>query len=96
MPTSQTERLNALARQGAKVRLKELLEELDFIRRTFPDLKGGTNRQRPARATAAEPAQEAAAASTRSKPVRKRGWTAAQRKAQAAKMKAYWAKRKRA
>jgi hypothetical protein len=38
---------------------------------------------------------EAAETSPRRKPGR-RGWTAAQRKAQAAKMKAYWAKRKRA
>ncbi len=67
-----------LARAGAQARLAELQAEIDAIRRSFPDLRGG---------------KEAAKSAGASRSGR-RGWTPAQRKAAADRMKKYWAARK--
>jgi len=67
-----------LARAGAEARLRQLAEEIDAIRRTFPDLRRGGRRA------------EAATFTGKRKPG-VRGWTATQRKAAAERMKKYWA-----
>jgi hypothetical protein len=71
--------LLTLARSGAEARLKELLDEVASIRSAFPEFKGGSRRGRRKSVLTGKPA------------VKRRGWTAAQRKAAAARMKKYWA-----
>jgi hypothetical protein len=74
-------KLLKLARAGAAARLAELQAEIDDIRRSFPDLRSArSTRSRGNRASGR----------TR----RTRGWTAAQRKAAAERMRKYWASRK--
>jgi hypothetical protein len=73
--------LQQLARLGAKARLGELRSEEAAIRRAFPDLFGGRGRQ--SSADGAEPR-------------RRRGMSAAARKAVSARMKKYWAARRKA
>jgi hypothetical protein len=70
-----------LARAGAERRLTELQSELASLFRLFPDL-------RRSRATGT---RTAAAPRTRR---RRRGWSSAQRKAAADRMRKYWAARK--
>ena len=72
-----------LARAGAEARIGQLRQEIDAIYRAFPDLR---SRRGPTSATSAE-------ATTRRKPG-VRGWTAAQRKAAADRMKKYWVARR--
>ena len=67
-----------LARTGAERRLNELQSEIASLMRLFPDLR------RKGRA------QAGSATATR----RRRGWTPAQRKAAADRMRKYWAARK--
>ncbi len=103
MPTAtQTARLHELAKRGAELRLKEILGEASDLIKSFPPLKNAFDADElPAKfllrrgADKAALRAQAAEASPRRKPGR-RGWTTAQRKAQAAMMRAYWAKRKRA
>lgn len=81
-----------LARKGAEARIKELEAEIAQLRNLFGSVPYGSavSPAMPVEAKAAQPPT-----GRKRKPGR-RGWTAAQRKAQAAKMKAYWAtKRKR-
>jgi len=89
------EQLNALARHGATARLNELRQEIAAIEQAFPDLRA---RRRGRRQTSAQHTASAsdAPAEVASESDRKgrRGWSAAARKAAAARMKAYWAKRK--
>jgi hypothetical protein len=70
-----------LARAGAERRLTELQSELASLFRLFPDLR---RLRRGAGRRASEGAR------TR----RRRGWSAAQRKAAADRMRKYWAARK--
>jgi hypothetical protein len=77
------EELQRLARLGAKSRLEELRKEESAIRRAFPDLFGGRKRQAP---------------SSEARPARRRrgkGMSAAARKAVSARMKKYWAARRK-
>jgi hypothetical protein len=74
--------LLALARTGASARLSELQREMTEIYAAFPDLRRGRRRQ---------PARLARRARTAR---RRRGWTAAQRKAVSERMRKYWAHRK--
>jgi hypothetical protein len=76
--TLKRSELLALARAGAETRLRQLIEEIDAIRRTFPDLHRGRRRG-------------VIAAITRRRKPGVRGWTAAQRKAAAERMRKYWA-----
>jgi hypothetical protein len=97
MPSTQTTRLHELAKRGAELRLGALREEISALTKMFPDLKNGSNGRLSASATATttdESSQPAEATPVRRRKPGRRRWTAAQRKAQAAKMKAYWAKRK--
>lgn len=76
--------LKELARRGAEARVAELETELAAIRRAFPGLRAG----RGARAEASDTGGP-----------RRRGrrrMTAAQRKAVSARMKKYWAGRRKA
>jgi hypothetical protein len=94
------EQLNTLARHGAQARISELRREIAAIEQEFPDLR--TRRGRRSRKQRLAPAEQRASASdtpaetsnSESGGKGRRGWSAAQRKAAAARMKAYWAKRK--
>src|SRR5262245_34382281 len=76
------EQLQRLARRGAQAVLDELEREAAAIRRAFPDLFGGRGR----------------GAKRSDKPVtrRRRGMSAAARKAVSQRMKKYWAARRKA
>jgi len=75
--------LKSLAREGARKRIQELLEELAALRRSFPDL--AERRPSPLRAVAPQKRRG-----------RRTPMTAAQRKAVGIRMKAYWAARRKA
>jgi len=82
--------LKDLARRGALARLAELHAEQAAIFKAFPDLKGA------GRAGIAYTDDGATALpSGRGRRRRRRGMSAAQRKAVSVRMKAYWAKRRR-
>jgi hypothetical protein len=81
MAVSRSELLK-LARTGAERRLNELQSEIASLLRLFPDLRR-SRRGRPA---------GAAAGNGRARG--RRGWTAAQRKAAADRMRKYWAARR--
>jgi len=81
----------AWARQGAEARWNEVQAEMASLRNAFPDLASVS---RSARRTTAKSARRIAAAV---EPKRKRSkMTAAQRKAVSARMKKYWAARRKA
>jgi hypothetical protein len=102
LPHESQAQLRQLARRGAELRLRELLEEASSLVKMFPPLKDAFDAEelpvrfllRRGANQGALKAEEAATASSKHKPGRRR-WTAAQRKAHAAKMKAYWAKRQK-
>ena len=75
-----TDMMRRLARLGAEQRIVQLRVEAEEIYRQFPDLRSG----------GATPATEGAAPRRR----RRRGMSAAQRKAVSARMKKYWAARR--
>ena len=88
MPTGlRRDELLLLARRGAHARLAELRQEIAGIKAL---LGGGTTRRR--RQPASSKASAAASRGADGAPTR--SWSAAQRKAAAARMRAYWAKRK--
>jgi hypothetical protein len=100
-------RLHALAKRGAELRLRELLKEASDLVKMFPPLKDAFDpdelavkflmrRGADKVALQAEAAAEATPSVLEPNLRRKRRWTAAQRKEAATRMKAYWAKRKRA
>jgi hypothetical protein len=78
-----TERLKELARAGAATALKQLRAEIIAIERTFPELKLPKTRRTVTR-------------SIRRATQRGRQMSAAARKAVSARMKKYWAERRRA
>lgn len=80
--------MKALARAGAEARLRELLAEIEGIRRAFPGI-GGAGRGR-SRATATPAATKPPARRGRRKPM-----TAAEKKAVSDRMKKYWAGRRK-
>ena len=80
------QQLQRLARQGARAVVDELERDAAAIRRAFPDLFGG--RSRAPKASASAPA----AGGRR----RKRGMSAAARKAVSERMRKYWAERRKA
>jgi hypothetical protein len=90
--------LHSLARLGAVHRLAQLREEINQIHFQFPDLRA------PHRAKGyAQPLDETAAlgesdapGKTATRPRRRRTMSAAQRKAVSARMKKYWAQRRKA
>jgi hypothetical protein len=88
------EQLLALARHGAEARLTELQNEIAAIERAFPALRARRGGRPRKQASADQPA----ATANESAPARRgrRSWSAAQRKAAAERMRAFWAKRKSA
>jgi hypothetical protein len=74
--------MHRLARVGAQARLVELERERALILRAFPGLEAGLPRSFP----------ETNAAS---RPRRRRGMSAAQRKAVSSRMRKYWAARRK-
>lgn len=93
MPTAQEQHLRALAKRGAAARIREVAHELGGLLKLFPDLEDsfdGDELPISFRLQAAGERPERKALRRRAK------WTAAQRQAAARRMKAYWAKRKRA
>jgi hypothetical protein len=82
--------LQALARYGAQARLTQLAQEIDDLRRAFPDLDTDDNVVRTSRKAQAEVAR------TDKTRLRKRTpMTAAQKRAVGERMRAYWASRRR-
>jgi hypothetical protein len=81
--------MNSYARRGAEVRLAELNQELTAIYAAFPDLRSG-GRGRAARARTAAVATAVPAGRRRRKAM-----SAAQRKSVSARMKRYWAERRK-
>jgi hypothetical protein len=81
--TMDRQELYRLARIGAETRLRNLEQERAQILRSFPGLKVGA---------AATPAEAPEAATPR----RRRQMSAAERKSVSARMKRYWAERRKA
>ena len=77
--------LREYARQGAQARAVELQSELAEIYRAFPDLRNAAIGRRGG----------AAVLPTGKRGRRRKGMTAAQRKAVSARMKKYWAARRK-
>jgi hypothetical protein len=82
-PRLTADRLRELARTGAEVTIKRLRAEIIAIERTFPEL-----RLRQGRRAVRRSLQEAT--------TRTRTMSAAARKAVSARMKRYWAERRKA
>jgi hypothetical protein len=80
--------LHAFARAGAAARINEIHAEIASIAKIFPHLEFGSavSPGMPDRADAKSPTR------TKKKPT----WTAAARKAVSARMKRYWAQRRKA
>jgi hypothetical protein len=76
--------LHQLARLGAKARLEELRQEEAAIRRAFPELFGARGAGRSASADSGVTVRR-----------RRRGMSAAGRKAVSERMKKYWAERRK-
>ena len=84
MANLNTEQLRRLARLGAISRLEQLKDEEAAIRAEFPELFG-----RGRRSAAPETAQSG-------RRRRRKGMSAAQRKAVSVRMRKYWAERRKA
>lgn len=82
-PTLNTDRLRELARTGAEVTIKRLRAEIIAIERAFPELRLPQGRRALRR-------------SLREATARTRRMSAAARKAVSARMKRYWAERRKA
>lgn len=80
------------ARRGAEARVRELVDELRLLTTAFPHLRHSFDSDELPIKFILKRGRDRAEASVRAK--RKRTWSAAARKAAAARMKAYWAKRK--
>lgn len=86
--TLDRQQLYRLARLGAEARLRTLEEERRQILRNFPGLRAGGG------GGSEQPAPSAAAPARASR--RRRQMSAAERKAVSARMKKYWAERRKA
>ncbi|HWF84230.1 MAG TPA: hypothetical protein VG222_05270 [Vicinamibacterales bacterium] len=83
-----------LASRGAEARVRELVDELRLLTAAFPHLRQSFDRDELPIPFILRRGRDRAKSIGR--PARKRKWNAAARKAAAARMKAYWAKRKSA
>ncbi len=81
-----------LAKRGAEARVRELIDELRRLTATFPHLQRSFDTDDLPIPFLLRRGRDRAAAHRTTK--RKRAWTPAARKAAAARMKAYWARRK--
>jgi hypothetical protein len=84
-----TEQLRRLARLGAVARLEQLRQEEAAIRAEFPELFGRGRRGAGRVSSAADGAREG-------RRRRRRGMSAAARKAVSVRMRKYWAERRKA
>jgi hypothetical protein len=84
--------LNKLARIGASRRLAELEREIAALRRAFPGLKASVDAPQPP----SVPSRPARLARHAAKRGRRKPMSAAERKAVSARMKRYWADRRKA
>lgn len=82
--------MKALARVGAEARIRELLSEVDDIRRAFPGIDT-PRRGRPRGAKPQGASEQPAMRRRQRKPM-----SAAQRKAVSERMRKYWAGRRKA
>ena len=83
--------LKSYARRGAEARLRELAEEAKQLLKVFPDLRASFDEDElPLNFILRKGARKAATGR------RRRTMTAAQRKAVSARMKRYWAQRRKA
>lgn len=94
MPTSKRDtHLFELAKRGAETRVRELIRELKLLTSTFPHLRDSFDRDElPVNFILRQGREAGAKRANR----RRAAWTAAQRKAVSARMRKYWAKRRRA
>lgn len=90
MANLNSEQLRRLARLGAMARLEQLQQEASAIRAEFPELFGRGGRRSGARRGRRRGNPQAAGGR------RRRGMSAAARKAVSARMKKYWAARRKA
>jgi hypothetical protein len=92
--TSQRTTLAYYARLGAEAKLRDLKAQISDIERMFPGI-GGT--PMPAAPRRGRPPKAATVANeTERQPRKRRGMTAAQRKAVGERMRRYWAERRKA
>jgi hypothetical protein len=91
--------INSYARRGAQIRISELTDELESIYTAFPDLRSGRpgrrGGRRPQNAVGTTGTGGATTGGATAGRRRRRGMTAAQRKAVSARMKRYWADRRK-
>ena len=88
--TKQSTHLYELAKRGAEARIGELMNEVRQLTSLFPDLRKSVDSDElPIPFLLKRGADRSARRQSG-----QRGWTPAQRKAAAARMRAYWAKRK--
>jgi len=93
----QHPQLYELAKLGAQARLQDLIHEAKLLIDLFPHLRDSVDRDElPATFLLKRGRDRADAKAPGQKKRRKPHWTAAQRAAVAARMKKYWAKRKKA
>jgi hypothetical protein len=85
--TLDRQELYRLARLGAEARLRTLDDERRQILRNFPGLRAGGGSEQAPSSAAASPAPASR---------RRRQMSAAERKAVSARMKKYWAERRKA
>jgi hypothetical protein len=84
-----------LAKRGAAARLSELVHEAEMLLGLFPSLRASFDPDElPTNFILKRGAQRAERRQTAPRRRKRSGWSAAQRKAAATRMKAYWAKRK--
>src|SRR5438067_8810304 len=85
-----------LAKRGAEARYRDLVEELRSLTKSFPHLRDSFDRDElPLNFILRRGRDKAKATATPTRARRRRKWSAASRRAAAARMKAFWAKRKR-
>lgn len=89
--------LKSYARRGAQVRLRELADEAKQLLKVFPDLSASFDEDElPLNFILRRGARKQANATGVRRRRRRRKMTAAQRKAVSARMKKYWAQRRKA
>jgi hypothetical protein len=85
-------RILELAKRGAEVRYRELLDEIKTLIQSFPHLRDSFDPDELPITFILRQGRDRASASPQGP--RRRSWSPAARRAAAARMKAYWAKRK--
>jgi hypothetical protein len=90
------EQLRRLARLGAMARLDQLRQEEQAIRAEFPELFGRGRRAESETPGTRRPRGNGAAPKASGRTRRRRGMSAAQRKAVSERMRKYWAERRKA